>query len=85
MVQITRAEELKDLQQRATCAQEHQQKHHAQLDEFQEIDGQLVVKVVAMLQEVKEHRQIVNSKANEEHPVKQDLTNCQSTSNKVQL
>ena len=35
MVQITWSEELKDLQQRASCAKEHQQKFHAQLDEFQ--------------------------------------------------
>ena len=55
MVQIMRAEELKDLQQRVTQAQEHQQKCHTQLDEFQEIGGKLAVKVVSTLQVVQEH------------------------------
>ena len=55
MVQITWAEELKYLQQRAAFAQELQQKLHAQLDEFQEIDGQLAVRAVTMLQAVQEH------------------------------
>ena len=55
MVQITLAEELKDLQQRVGRAQERKQKRHTQLDEFQEIGGQLGVKEVAMMQEVQEH------------------------------
>ena len=49
MVQITRSEELKDLQQRASRTQEHQQKRRSQLDEFQEVGGQLAVKVVTTL------------------------------------
>ena len=49
MVHIMRAEEIKDLQQRASYAQEFQQRHHGQLDEFQEIGGQLAIKVVATL------------------------------------
>ena len=49
MVQITRAEELKDLQQRASHAQENQKKCLPQLDEFQEIGGQLAVKAFTTL------------------------------------
>ena len=63
--------------------QECQQKRRAQLNEFQEIDGQLAVKVVTTLQEVQEHRQMVDSKAQEENPMKQALTNCQITADKV--
>ena len=37
MVQITRAAELKDLQECAAHAQESQQKRHEKLDEFQYI------------------------------------------------
>ena len=70
MVHITRAKELKDLQQRSAQAQECQQKRCAQLNQFQEIGGQLDVKAVAMLQAVQEHRQAVDSKAIEEHQVK---------------
>ena len=54
MVQITPTTELKDLQQRVARAQERQQKRREQLDEFQNIDGQLAVKAVATLQDVQE-------------------------------
>ena len=43
---------MKDIQQRAAHAQERQRKHCTQLDEFQEIGGQLDVKLVATLQVV---------------------------------
>ena len=69
MVQITRAEELMDLEQRSSHAQEHQQKRHAQLDEFQEVGGQLAIKAVATLEAVQENRQMVNDKEREEKPV----------------
>ena len=85
MVQIMRAEEIKDLQQRASYAQEFQQRHHGQLDEFQEIGGQLDVKAVAMLQEVQENRQLVDGNAQEEHLMQQALNNFQSVADKVQL
>ena len=69
MVQITWSEELKGLQQRVSHTQECQQKCHAQLDEFQEVGGQLVIKAVATLQAVKESRKMVDSKAGEAHLV----------------
>ena len=85
MVQITQATELKDLQQCAARAQEHQQKHCEQLDEFQDLGVQLAIKVVATLQDVQESWQMVNGKATEEHPVQQMVINCQDTIAKVQL
>ena len=50
MVQITPTTELKDLQQHAARAQER----YEQLDEFQDIGGQLAMKAVATLQDVQE-------------------------------
>ena len=85
MVQITRYEELKDLHQIGAHAQEHQQKHRAQLDEFQEVGGQLVVKAIATLQVLQESQKMVNNKFGTAHPVQQDVLNCQSAANKVQL
>ena len=66
-------------------AQELQQKRHEQIDKFQEIDGQLVVKAIAMLQAIQENRKPVEIKASEEHPIQQTLTNCQSIASKFQL
>ena len=45
----------------------------------------MAVKAVTMLQEVQENQQMVNNKAREEHPIKQDFANCQSTADKFQL
>ena len=78
-----RDEELKDLQQRASHAQEYQQKCRDQLDEFQKIGGQLVVKEVTTLQVVQENQKMVDYKAREEHSVQQALNNFQSVSDKV--
>ena len=85
MAHITRAEELKDLQQRAAHAQECQQKRRTQLDKFQEIGAQLAVKVVATLQAVQENRQMVDGKAREENPMQQVFLNYQSAAERVQL
>ena len=85
MVQITRSIELKDLQQRTTRAQEHQQKRHEKLDEFQEIGSQLAIKAIATPHDIQDNRQLVKNKACEEHPIQQTLTNCQSITSKVQL
>ena len=85
MVQITQATELKDLQQCASHPQERQQKCHEQLDEFQDIGGQLAVKSVATLQAIQESQQMVDNKATEEHLVQQMVSNCQNTVAKVQL
>ena len=52
MVQITRATELKDLQQHAARALERQQKRCEHLNEFQDIGDQLAVKFVDTLQAV---------------------------------
>ena len=59
--------------------------HHAQLDEFQEVGGQLAVKVVATLQAVQESRQMVDGKAGVAYPMQQDFLNCQSATERVQL
>ena len=83
MVQITRATELIYLQQWASRAQEHQQKCHKQLDEFQDIGSQLAVKVVITLHDVQESQQMVDRKATEEHLVQQMMRNCQNTVAKV--
>ena len=54
----------------------------AQLDEFQDIGGQLAVKAFATLQE---NRKMIDDKASEEHPVQHALHNFQSVTDKVQL
>ena len=54
IVKIACFEELKDLQQRASIAQERHQKRSTQLDEFQDIGRQLEVKAVVVLQAVQE-------------------------------
>ena len=85
MVQITCSEELKDLQQWASWAQEHQHKHNTQLDEFQDIGRQLDVKAVIALQAVQEGRKLVDSKVGVEHPLKHDMLNCWDTVEGVHL
>ena len=85
LIHITCSEELKDLHQRAARAQEHKRKRNTQLDEFEDIGGQLVVKEVAALQVVQEGMKMVDGKAREEHQLKQDLLTCQDTVERVRL
>ena len=85
MVQIMLTKDLKDLQQRAVRAQEHQHKRNTQLDEFQDISGQLVVIVVAAMQAIQEGRKMVDGMAREEHPFKSNMLNCRDTVEFVQL
>ena len=79
MVQITCSKYLKDLQQRAARAQERQHKSNTQLDEFQDIGGQLSVKAVVELQVVQAGRKMVDGKVKEDHPLKKELLNCWDT------
>ena len=60
IVHITQSMELKDLLQRVGKAQERQRKRNDQLDEFQEIGAQLLVKAVVVLQAVQEGKKEVN-------------------------
>ena len=45
----------------------------------------MAVKEVTALQEVPEGRKMVDGKAGEEHPLKQDTLNCQDIVEQVQL
>ena len=73
MVQVKRYEELKELQQRVGKAQECQQKHTKQLDEFQDIDAQLSGQEFNALQETQEGKKEIAEKM-VEHLVTHDLT-----------
>ena len=74
--------QLKELQQWVRKAQECQRKHNDQLDKFQEIGAQLLVKVVTALQVVQEGKKEVNAKM-VEHPLKQDLLGSQDLVEKI--
>ena len=62
-------------------AQEWQQKHSDQLDEFQEIGAQLSVKAIAALQVMQDGKKKVNANM-VEHSLKHDHLMCQDVANK---
>ena len=68
VVQVTKVVELKALQQRVAKSRDHHQRHTSQLDEFQYVGAQLLVKAVSVMQEVQEGRKDVTTKI-DEHPL----------------
>ena len=82
VIQITKSIKMKVLQYHLVKAQECQQKHIMQLDEFQDIGVKLYVKVVYALQAVQEgKKEVVENMV--EHPLAHDLTRIQDITEKV--
>ena len=75
IVQVTKAVELKVLQQRETKEREHHQCRTTQLDESQVFGEHFTLKAVNVLQATQDSQKEVNAKL-VEHPYEQDVEEC---------
>ena len=83
-MQITKEMNLKALQQRETKEREHHQHRTTQLDEFQDISEQFVLKALNGLQAVQESRKEVTAKIFK-HPCEQDVADCMEINDKTKV
>ena len=72
MMQITKAPDLKDLQQRVSSARERQQQRSVQLDKFQEIGAQLPMRVGSIVEAAQVNKKNIAAKM-VGHPANHDL------------
>ena len=82
VVQITKAPDLKDLQQCVTKKRECQKRHTTQLDEQQDIGAQISMKAVSVMQVVLDGRRDVIDKI-VEHPLEREVIECRETNEKI--